>query len=82
MKGGCLGHEAGHLKGKPVMNATTFLSSEQIARIWTMFLPGTIRELAAKGKLPVVVWLGKEPIFARDEQMIRAIRRIAHVNTK
>jgi hypothetical protein len=64
------------------MNTTSFLSSEQVARIWTMFLPGTIRELAAKGKLPVAVWLGKEPIFARDERTIRALRGIAHANTK
>lgn len=55
------------------MKATKFLSSDEVSRIFTNFLPATIRNLAAKGQVPVAAWIGKEPVFARDEQTIRAI---------
>ena len=66
------------------MNASTSncLSSEQLSRIWTAYSPTTIRELAQKGRLPVMCWFGPEPIFARDPETIRALQRLEHGSTE
>ncbi len=64
-------------KGGARMSESGFLSSEQVAQIWTAFAASTIHELAQQGKLPVAVWLGAEPVFARDAQLIRALRRLS-----
>lgn len=50
---------------------TTFLFSEQLAHIFTTLVPGTIRELASRGRLPVAAWCGEDPLFARDAKTIR-----------
>jgi hypothetical protein len=64
------------------MQTTGCLSSDQLSRIWTTHRPSTIRELAQKGRLPVQFWFGREPVFGRDPQTIRAILRLTNGKSK
>ncbi len=59
----------------------SYLSSEQISHVWTLFTPNTIREFAMKGRVPVTVWIDKEPGFSRDSNTIRAFVRLAREYT-
>jgi len=59
-------------------NACSFLCSEQVAQIFTTFLPSTIREFAIDERLPVAFWVGKEPMFERNSETIREILRVSH----
>jgi hypothetical protein len=61
---------------------TNFLSSEQVSRIWTLYSADTIREMAARGALPVAVWIQQEPIFARDAATIRALTEVTNGNCR
>jgi|KBSMisStandDraft_5_1062788.scaffolds.fasta_scaffold01703_10 hypothetical protein len=64
------------------MNNCRFLSSEQVASIFTTFVPATIREFAVEEKLPVAFWWGQEPFFERDVTTIQQILRVTNVYTK
>jgi hypothetical protein len=52
------------------------ISSEQVSRIFTVYSPATIRELAAKGKMPVASWSGSEPTFRRDAFTIQSLLQL------
>ena len=60
---------------------TSFLFSEQLADIFTTLHPGTIRDLAERGRLPVAAWHGQDPLFARDPKTIREMLRAIHEYT-
>jgi len=59
----------------------TFLLCDQVAHIFTILVPNTIRELAHRGDLPVAAWNGSDPLFARDSKTIREILRAIHEYT-